>query len=274
MTSKLSILGVSGQIGSGKDTVADYACDSYGFVKIALADPIKSFGYDVFTFTKTQLWGPSDARNGIDERYHSEDAWNEAQWRLEMYGHEYIENLLDTTDTVVVAEAFASLVHWFLWLRSKYTGALSPRIMLQTLGTEWGRTLSPDVWVNAMIRSAKKILGEDGSMIPYKYDPAAGPVKLSSRKGFQLPTGVVVSDIRFENEFKRIHEVGGAVMRVIRPDTDGKAATIGISGHASEAQDFDLSNFDFVLNNDRTLQDLYSSVDTYMLIFKNQHEVT
>jgi len=118
---KLSIMGVSGQAGSGKDTVGDYLVEKYDFTKIALADPIKHLGYHVFGFTEDQLWGPSDRRNGVDERYHTVEAWNLAQYRIEMYGHEYIERVTGNSEPQFVAGAYKHLVHLFCWLRDHYT---------------------------------------------------------------------------------------------------------------------------------------------------------
>jgi hypothetical protein len=40
-----------------------------GFVKVALADPLKRICFDVFNFTEAQLWGPSEERNKPDKRY-------------------------------------------------------------------------------------------------------------------------------------------------------------------------------------------------------------
>lgn len=269
---KLSIVGVSGQAGSGKDTVADYLVEKYGFTKIALADPIKHFGYHVFGFTEDQLWGPSDQRNAVDARYSTEEMWNLAQYRLEMYGHEYIERVTDATEPKVVEACYKHLVHWFCHLRDQYTGKLSPRIMLQMLGTEWGRdAVGPNLWIDCLLRTTRKLLNEEGDMVPYGYDRLEG-LKVRKLKGFKMPAGVVVSDIRFENEFKQIHSVGGTVMRVLRPSSDAKATNIGVAGHASEAQDFDVTNFNFILNNDKSLVDLYGNVDTYMLVYNAQHE--
>lgn len=274
---RLSIVGISGQTGSGKDTVANYLTEEHGFVKIALADPIKRFGYHVFLFNTDQLWGPSQARNAVDLRYNEDGYWLEAQARLEASGKSYVIDVLGDDDSDKVTQAYSALVHWFFWLRENYQGKLSPRIMLQTLGTEWGRdAVNPDVWMNYLLRTARTLLHEDGNTRQWIYDPLEGCVDRTKMNAFlrwsgTKTRGVVVSDIRFENEFKRIRDEGGAVIRVIRPDTDAKAATIGIAGHASEAHDYSLDNFDFILNNEGTLIDLYRAVDTYMPVFNSTH---
>lgn len=44
----MKLIGISGKAGSGKDTVADYLFEKYGFLKIAFADPLKSAASDIF----------------------------------------------------------------------------------------------------------------------------------------------------------------------------------------------------------------------------------
>lgn len=84
----------------------------------------------------------------------------------------------------------------------------SPRQLLQSLGTEWGRdTIGPDVWVNATLMHAKPML-------------AAGE-------------NIVITDVRFDNEAIAIIGVGGRVFRVVRPGHGCLAATT--ASHVSEA---------------------------------------
>lgn len=72
----------------------------------------------------------------------------------------------------------------------------SPRYLAQTLGTEWGRRcIADDLWVRVMRRKIRPLLRE--------------------------ARGVVVSDVRFDNEARAIHELGGVVVRVRRPSVDG-----------------------------------------------------
>jgi hypothetical protein len=87
----------------------------------------------------------------------------------------------------------------------------SPRQLLQTLGTDWGRDLiCPDVW----IRVAKM-----------KIRAAAENANFSSRG-----TVIALPDLRFDNEAEMIiQEFGGHVLETIRPG----AATC--SSHVSEA---------------------------------------
>jgi hypothetical protein len=112
------------------------------------------------------------------------------------------------------------------------------------------------------------ILHEDGSTQSWSYDPLLGPIPATGKK---VVRGVVVSDVRFQNEFTAIRSEGGSVIRVLRPSTDEQAGSIGIEGHASEAHDFDLDSFDFLIQNEHGLRELYQAVDAYMAMFDLTH---
>jgi cytidylate kinase len=83
----------------------------------------------------------------------------------------------------------------------------TPRELMQTLGTEWGRKLASDsIWVDLMRRRIEFGFNELG------YD------------------GVVIDDCRFDNEAKAIREMGGIVIKISNPST----ACVNPS-HASES---------------------------------------
>lgn len=86
---------------------------------------------------------------------------------------------------------------------------VSYRKMAQTLGTEWGRAQNPEFWLRLAEMS-------------YSYLPARVP-------------GMVVSDIRFENEAAWVREhgllihIGGASRRAIAADGKGHASEAGLA---------------------------------------------
>ena len=99
------------------------------------------------------------------------------------------------------------------------------RRLLQVFGTEVGRKMfGEDFWVDQAFRGIKDL------------------------------RQVVFTDTRFPNEAQRIKDNGGTVWRVTRP---GVEAT---NGHASETS-LDDWNFDYVINNNSTLEDLEVQVD-------------
>jgi len=100
------IIGLCGQAGSGKDTVADFLVRDHSFVKVALADPLKRICKDVFAFTDEQLWGPSAERNKPDKRYPRSDRFTypTAPPRSIWLPIDDAHTLIDEDDLAVVLE--------------------------------------------------------------------------------------------------------------------------------------------------------------------------
>lgn len=91
---------------------------------------------------------------------------------------------------------------------------VSPRRMMQTLGTDWGRELiNPDFWI---IMASQRLL-------------LNGP-------------GMVISDVRFENEAEWVRKHGGRVIHVVRPTADAVEAHVSESGIKVDALDIQLFN--------------------------------
>lgn len=98
----------------------------------------------------------------------------------------------------------------------------SPRELMQTLGTEWGRDqVNPQIWV---------ILAHHFRM----NDPN---------------TALIVPDIRFENEARWIRDSGGLIVRIERDNLST------VKKHSSEAGIKVLPQ-DLVVKNNGTLEDL------------------
>ncbi len=109
---------------------------------------------------------------------------------------------------------------------------VSPRRMMQTLGTEWGRQLiNPDLW---LIMAHQRLL-------------LNGP-------------GMVIADVRFDNEAAWVRKHGGRIIHVIRPDT--KAVEPHVSEGGVEMQDSDV-----MLLNNGTLEELQLSVRKLLRVY-------
>ena len=114
-------------------------------------------------------------------------------------------------------------------------GGKSPRYAMQTLGTEWGRNLvSPTIWIDILRRRAQemRVVGQP----------------------------VVVDDVRFPNEAEAIKEVGGFLIRVVRPE---QFLPIGMS-HASEFSIGTL-DVDHTIYNDSSIVELKKQVSDVVL---------
>lgn len=109
----------------------------------------------------------------------------------------------------------------------------SPRELLQTLGTEWGRNLvRQDIWIQAAMRKAR------------------------------LLSKACITDVRFQNEAEAIRSAGGVVWRITRPETflHGHAAA-----HSSEAGIGD-DLVDQVISNDGTIAELKARVEAMLMV--------
>ena len=105
----------------------------------------------------------------------------------------------------------------------------SPRYMMQTLGTEWGRNLiNSEIWVQAMI---------------VKYEEAQ-----------RNCVCMVVPDVRFENEASIIRKLGGQLWHITRP------GTLTVNEHVSEAG-VEPQPDDYLIHNGGSINDLYDVID-------------
>ncbi|HET8883030.1 MAG TPA: hypothetical protein VFM56_12715 [Solimonas sp.] len=102
----------------------------------------------------------------------------------------------------------------------------SPREMLQTLGTEWGRGLvKQSIWTDIAMLQAQK-----------------------------SESPVVFDDMRFPNEFDAIKQAGGVCICIVRPGAEHS------SGHASEGA-LNGHGFDAYIANTGTVEDLKRKLD-------------
>jgi hypothetical protein len=138
---------------------------------------------------------------------------------------------------------------------------LSPRLALQTLGTEWGRDCYPNVWVEYAIRVHEKLQGGG-----YAYDQRRGLYTVSYLMNAETSpmlwprTNVVISDVRFKNEVEGIRKAGGCLVRVIR---EGAHGDVGVKGHASEEEQKSMPDemFDAVIYNHEGFPAFHAAIE-------------
>lgn len=109
---------------------------------------------------------------------------------------------------------------------------VSPRKLMQYLGTDVFRALYKDMWTDYFERWHR-----DNRLF-----------------------NVVVSDVRFQNEADSVLRCGGVLWRVVRPGTEAKEMVGGASTqHASETESDSIETV-VVLINDGTPEELYELV--------------
>jgi hypothetical protein len=251
------IVGILGRAGSGKDTVADHLSKAHTFQKVALADPLKRIARDVYNFTDDQLWGPSEMRNKPDSRY--------VRMSIEECKNKF-GIFAGPASTGKIAQYHAmgkdepGLADFLGLTREEYddyraTGCvhLTPRFVLQTLGTEGGRTCYNNTWIDYAIRVAAKIDTGD-----YIYDARTGVRFFRQTELAKPKSNVVISDVRFKNEVDAIQAVGGRIVKIARSGT-GLGGAAG--AHVSETEQDGIDNYDALIENTGTLDELFSFVD-------------
>jgi hypothetical protein len=213
-----------GKAGSGKDTVANFMAQDHGAVCIAQADPLKRFASRVFAFTEEQLWGPSECRNAVDARGKIPEYWGVTNKFFDCEGAFESQFVADWMNCYLNSHPRSSaawniMAKWYLGLKDK---PLTPRNVLQTLGTEVGRKIHPQAWVMAAQNTAMSLLEEGGT-----YDRTRG-----HSPGPNTPPFVVVTDGRFKNEILSTKKNGGLVINVINPADEQLTGDAG--KHSSE----------------------------------------
>lgn len=138
----------------------------------------------------------------------------------------YFSNEQDVYDYIKEKE-------WY-WLEGlKPTSELlTPRLILQLLGTEGGRdVIHPNIWVNATL----------------------GDLTEKDR--------VIITDARFLNEVLGIKRKGGIVVKIIRPSVKST------STHPSETSLNNYKDWDYVIINDGSLEELEDKVEAMLRHF-------
>ena len=124
---------------------------------------------------------------------------------------------------------------------------LTPRKLLQLLGTEAGRQIiHPNIWVNALFADY-----EDN-----KSDWLSG-----------INSNWIITDVRFPNEAQAIKDRGGILIRINRPQYLDNGLVIRKDEHLSETALDDYDGFDYVIENDTdSVQDLVNKVKELKIV--------
>lgn len=141
---EITLIGLTGRAGSGKDTAGDYLCQEYGFVRASFAQPLK------------------DMLEAMLEHANVDHIW----------------------------------LHEPAFKNHDIPGlGASARTMMQTLGTEWGRTcIGADLWVQLLDRH------------------------LGLSAGNPVHDRIVITDVRFPNEAAWVKASGGQLLKLVRDE--------------------------------------------------------
>jgi len=161
-------------------------------------------------------------------------------------------------DTKDCAEGIISIVKVVKGTRDKtYDVVQKPitvREMLQRVGTDCLREgFNKNVWINALMAD---YVGKPNRLVAAFLAGEGLPAYMNSGKK-EYPNWII-TDTRFLNEVEAIKKVDGKVIRVVR---DGIAPP---NNHPSEMELADYKGFDYVIENNGTVEDLIYSVSKMM----------
>lgn len=260
------IIGISGKIGSGKDTVgqiieflslpewemADFntfmteyhsnAWDTKWEVK-KFADKLKDMVCMLIGCTRRQLEDRDFKESPLGPEW---DKWGfDTYYMREKVGKIEDNGLYATEEEAIKAERNMRMsLNWARDLEVKFEKVqMTPRLMLQLLGTDCGREIiHPNVWVNSLmadyrqeidVNHFKSFKGEDSNII--------------------FPSWIV-TDTRFPNEAEAVLNRGGLLLRVERGD--GKTGT-----HPSETALDGYKGFHYTIDNNGSMDELLIKVE-------------
>ena len=234
------IIGISGKIGSGKDTV--------GKILQCLDE---NLNYNEWT-----------SHNNILDYINSSDVTS--NYQIKKFADklkDIVCLLIGCTREQLEDREFKEKELGEEWLLPKGIGlkqqiqmqhlspleSLTPRKLLQLLGTECGREiLHPDIWVNALFADYKKVMRTNANKEPDL---------------FNMPKWII-TDVRFPNEAQAIKDKGGIVIRVNR---DNGTRAIDVNPHPSETA-LDNYKFDEVIENNGSIEELIEKVKQLKLV--------
>lgn len=266
------IIGISGKIGSGKDTVGkiiQYLIWNNGILTVKDIEILDSSGQVKFNAKIQTGWEIKKLADILKDivclligctREQLEDAGfknkelGEEWWKYKVH---------DGSVFRIVTKEYYNSTH-----KQKFIEKPTPRLLLQLLGTECGRNIiHPNVWVNSLFNKYKfegcKNTGDS-------CETASGDC--NSKHCYP---NFIITDTRFENELKAVKDRGGISIRVNRDNCicDFKEAAYcdkkcridrNYKEHPSETA-LDNAKFDYVIDNNSDIQSLIEKVKEILI---------
>jgi hypothetical protein len=247
------IVGISGKKQHGKDTVAkmiqylafnpkrnseftleNFLKQSYGYRKISSGWKTKSFAGKLKQIVALLIGCTIEQ---LEDNDFKEKPLGE-EWRVYRLYKNFTYYLIDkeTYDKMENMNGYDTLV-------------LTPRLLLQLIGTECGRQIiHPNIWVNALMSDY---------YCPYCGFVDSGPDNSNEcykGKDHELPNWII-TDVRFPNEAEAIKQRGGVVIRINNPRIEST------DKHLSETSLDSYKGFDATITNSGDLDKLLYEVN-------------
>jgi guanylate kinase len=303
------IYGISGKLNSGKDTVGSiiqYLTSDYDDVTSYLvwltseynqkdfnywqikkfADKLKDITCMLIGCTREQLEDREFKEAPLGEEWNRFVVWNtfkelnyenpiQALFNTKKEAKDYI---LEIDKEISYLEEAPRATQVLLVKEQQMT----PRLLLQLLGTECGRQiLHPNIWVNSLMSEYKESYRDSTQSEIDRMTELNGGVFQGGSKNLGFPNWII-TDPRFENEAKAVKDKDGIMIRVnrgikIQSKEYGELTMNlnehkklqhfenGTMEHSSETGLDDYDGFNYVIDNDGTIEDLIEKVKEILI---------
>jgi hypothetical protein len=209
-----AIVAFTGYAQSGKDTAARYLRLHHGYTRVAFADALRRICAESFGWPLEWFEG-----DDLKEQPLPAGAWPLPWSEVILASGRLALAVKDRMDVREVGPRARDVI-----LQHNYR-AVTPREVLQFVGTDILRHLRPTIWLELWQEEAER------------------------------HERVVVTDCRFTNEAALVRALSGIVIRVRRQSGGARSG----AGHASESE-IDLIAPDHEINNEGTEEELWSQV--------------
>lgn len=228
------ILAIGGEALVGKDTFAAPLLEK-NFKQLAFADNLKKMCMAVFGLSEFHVF----TQQGKFKELNPQPVLNEANLQGILNWVKQTHNIDDRN--VVITQLREKYILEYKRLNHKFLSFKTPRELLQFVGTEICRALSPDYHAEVLV-----------------YHLTKNPHQ-----------NYIITDARFPNEREMLkHMFGATLIRLKRPgkspglDSEGNnVETQGISGHASENSLGDDEDYDLVILNNGSIAGLQEQAE-------------
>lgn len=278
------IVSVSGKIGSGKDTVGSIiqyltTYKSYGYTHPTTEKDFNDFTKNNhFNSWKIVKWADklkdmvcillSCTREQLEDRVFKETELGEEwwYWKSNVEALDNIQVLLNTRHPYIGHKHINIKATHYQLIK------LTPRLLLQLMGTECGRQIiHPNIWVNATMVDYKPN-GTPYNSLGDLYDDLKHCPSQTKNPDW------IITDTRFPNEADAVKQRGGINIRLIRNlkkctcsnDLEYSNCNKNCERHRIETEHvsetaLDFYKFDYVVDNNGTIEDLIIKVKEILI---------
>lgn len=253
----IRVIGFCGIAGSGKDTAAEIL-QEHGYSGIAFADSLKRIGLKILdgAMSEEACFGPSELRSSLISYSMAKHKRAMSIIAREGFGFDRLQAV------TLYDEVFHSDAEVILWTR--VDGSITVRSFLQRLGTDWGREMVPDYWIDELYRVLQKLDVPLHEQVRPVYSRTEGVIENVKMPGMRLTDAsykgdFVVTDVRFPNEIEFLRSIDADVFWI---DTSSRLKGRKQDAHVSEPKDNVRAMFDekSTIDNNGTLEQFRENV--------------